>query len=98
VPATIAFAFAIVGFVCLVLAGRFAVAMGMRVDESFSYRGATYYVQNEGFMDPVCVVYEQNGLITMREVQRYEERGVPDGVDDELAAALVDGTYGPTAD
>lgn len=95
--AAIELGFAVAGFVCLVIAGALAVLLGIRDDGSFSIQGRAYYVGNEGFFKMECVVYEQDGPITMREIQRYPDRSAPYSIDDEVARELVDGTYGVPA-
>jgi len=61
----------------------------------FVYNNKSYYISNEGFMDPYAVVYEKNGLLTMKQVQEYTIYFSEDvnKISEEVKEKLVKGTY-----
>ncbi len=61
---------------------------------NFSYAGKTYYYQNEGFPKPIIVIYEQDTLFTMREINACSFMDFPQKVNQNLAKKLVNGSCG----
>lgn len=60
--------------------------------QTFEYNNKKYYVINEGFLEPIYNIYEDQKNGKVKEIKTYRMENFPEKIDDRNKKAIVDGT------
>lgn len=70
-----------------IIYGMLIITFGFKDNNTFEYKGKTYYYSDESWLDPLFFIYKKNNAITMTKVGEYYEY-IPN--EDKLSEETID--------